>query len=406
MPEVWILNHYAGYPEAVPATRTFELSTRLAAQGWRVTVVACSFNHYTFRDDYPEKQAAIWQETREGVRWVFIKGAPYVRNSAARFRNMLDYSRRAYTWGTRQRAPDIIIGTSVHPFAAETARRLARRHGARFVYEVTDLWPESLVDLGHIARSSVIYQVMHRLERRAFQEASGVIGIPPKIPEYVLDSYKQRLPRFAYIPNGFAASSQIEHAAPTPDSVAYAGGFAPAHDMPTIIKAASILESRSPGRFTFNLFGDGPERAAMEAQARGTSSVKFHGLVSKTRLAGHLQANSMCLCTGSALPVHRYGISFNKLFDYFNAERPVVFAVNSGNDPVAEARAGLSVPAGDSHALAEAIQTIGDLSDRERKAMGAAGRGFLLREHHFDVLAARLASFVTEILTGEHLRKT
>lgn len=405
MPEVWIFNHYAGYPENVPATRTYELTRRLAASGWDVTVVACSFNHYTFVDDYPNQHGPIREEMREGVRWVFVKGAAYRSNGAARFRNMADYATRAYLWGRRRPPPDIIVGTTVHPLAAEAARRLAKTRKTKFVYEITDLWPESLVDLGHITRKSSIYRLMRGLERRAFIFADGVVGILPGIPEYAWDAHGLTLTKFCYVPNGTEISQVVgDTTAPQPDTIAYIGGFAPAHGMPSIVRAAIRLNQHAPGRFNFNLYGDGPTRPAMEALAVDYPNIRFQGLIPKSQVQGHLSRNSLCLCTAASLPVHRYGISFNKLFDYFKAERPIVFAVDSGNDPVSASGAGLSVPAGDVYAISEAILTLCNMSLEERNTMGRRGQEFLRREHDFDVLSDRLRAFFCNM--GETDRAT
>jgi glycosyltransferase involved in cell wall biosynthesis len=126
----------------------------------------------------------------------------------------------------------------------------------------------------------------------------------------------------------------------------------------------------------------------------GIDNVVFHGLVPKASLGVELQQASVLLCTAHTMPVHRFGVSFNKIFDYFDAGRPVVYAVDSGNDPVAEAGAGLSVPAGDAPAIAEAIVALSALPAPEQARMGAAGKDFLGREHSFDVLEQRLDDFL------------
>lgn len=406
MPTLWIFNHYAGYPENVPATRTFELSRHLASKGWDVVVIACSFNHYTFTDDFPENTSAVTETVRDDVRWIFVKGSPYRGNGRRRLRNMLDYSARAYRWSRSQPPPDCVIGTTVHPFAADVARRAAHRHRVPFVYEITDLWPESLVDLQHIQRSSPVYRLMRRIEAHAFRDAAGVIGIPPLVDVYARDAYGLKLENFIAIPNGTIRPTAIECTKNAPverGTIAYAGGFAPAHGLTTLIDAAAILHARDPGRFTFHLYGDGPERFAVEARAAqlGIPNVIFHGLVAKASLNDKLSQAEICLCTGEVLPVHRYGVSFNKIFDYFKAARPIVYAVDGGNDPVAEAGAGLSVAAGDEAGIALAVQRLADMAPGDLAAMGGRGREFLAEEHSFDVLGVRLERFLLDLVAND-----
>ncbi len=402
MPSLWIFNHYAGLPETVPATRTYELANELQSLGWDVTVIACSFNHYSFKDDIANNRPGAVTKNIRGVRWVFMRSFPYQGNGTARLRNMVTYATKAVTWSRGQTAPDIIIGTSVHPFAAEAARRISLKLGVPFVYEVTDLWPESLVDLGSIRRNSPIFRLMFRMERAAVRTASGVIGLMPGLPDYVQQTHHRQLAEFCYIPNGMNPTKKTDRdAAPVRGSIAYAGGFARAHGLDIIIRAAEMLEQQRPGSFRFHLYGDGAGRLRLESKVKAlglSRTVLFHGFIPKVELRPHLAKAEILVCTGEALPVHRFGVSFNKLFDYFDAARPVVFSVSSGNDPVRQSGAGVSCRAGNARELAHGLSAIHELSSTERTEMGERGRDFLIREHDFRVLALRLNNFLWRLL--------
>ena len=94
------------------------------------------------------------------------------------------------------------------------------------------------------------------------------------------------------------------------------------------------------------------------------------------------------------LPLHRgglyrWGMSPNKLFDYMAAARPIVIAVDVPSNPVAEAGAGLSIPAEDAPAMAEAIKTLLALSPEERWEMGLRGRRYVEAHHDMARLAER-----------------
>lgn len=344
---IWIFNHYAGAPHNVPATRTYELAKLLNGLGWNVTVIACTYNHYTFRDDFADSPQNVITQHLEGVRWIFAKSTPYRGNGFARLCNMLVYAHRAMRWSRTQVAPDMIVGTSVHPFAAEAARRIARERGTPFVYEVTDLWPESLADLGYIGRTSVTFRILFRLESAAFRSAAGVVGLMPSLPRYAEEAHGRPIRNFCYVPNGIHPMPEgNDGRAGVPGTVAYAGGFARAHGLDVIVRAAHLLHQKYPGTFVFHMYGDGAERERLELEVErlGLSQmVLFHGLVAKSDLREHLIKAEILICSGENLPVHRFGVSFNKLFDYFDVSRPVVFSVNSSNDPVRESGAGVPV---------------------------------------------------------------
>jgi glycosyltransferase involved in cell wall biosynthesis len=91
------------------------------------------------------------------------------------------------------------------------------------------------------------------------------------------------------------------------------------------------------------------------------------------------------------LPIYRFGVSLNKLFDYMSCALPVLAAYSAGNDPVREANCGLSVPAGDPGAFSEAVKTLCRMSREERQEMGLRGRAVAEEQYSYAVLAARYA---------------
>ena len=96
-------------------------------------------------------------------------------------------------------------------------------------------------------------------------------------------------------------------------------------------------------------------------------------------------------------PLYRFGISPNKLIDYMMAARPVLHAVDAGNDPVAEAGCGLTVAPEQPQAIADAILSLMALGAAKRAQLGQRGRAFALAHHTYPVLGQR---FLTA-LAGE-----
>jgi glycosyltransferase involved in cell wall biosynthesis len=71
------------------------------------------------------------------------------------------------------------------------------------------------------------------------------------------------------------------------------------------------------------------------------------------------------------------------------AQVAVLHSVEAGNDPVAEAQAGLTVLPEDAQAIAAGYRQLAALPAAERAAMGRRGRAFVLAHHSYPVLAAR-----------------
>lgn len=75
--------------------------------------------------------------------------------------------------------------------------------------------------------------------------------------------------------------------------------------------------------------------------------------------------------------------------DYMMAAKPVIHGVEAGNDPVADAHCGISIPPEDPDALAEAVNTLMKFSEEERGAMGLRGKEYVMVNHDYRVLARK-----------------
>jgi len=86
----------------------------------------------------------------------------------------------------------------------------------------------------------------------------------------------------------------------------------------------------------------------------------------------------------------------NKLYDYLAAKRPLILAGNPVNNPVEDARCGLTVPPSDPQALADAIIKLSQMPKEERQAMGNRGRDYVEKYHSIPVLADKLIQCIEE----------
>ena len=96
-----------------------------------------------------------------------------------------------------------------------------------------------------------------------------------------------------------------------------------------------------------------------------------------------LAACDVCYIGLTADPLFKFGVSPNKLFDYLISGKPVLYGIDSGKfKPVERYDAGLTVPAEDPQALADAIRRIHAMPEQERRRMGENGDHEHERQHH------------------------
>jgi glycosyltransferase involved in cell wall biosynthesis len=393
---VWIVNHYADPPDGL-ATRSFDIAKRLVEKGHPTTIFVCAFSHYHFR---PARHLGwrLWlDENIEGVRFVWVAANSYRGNDWRRVLNMLAFSSLALVAGLVRRArPDIVIGVSVHPLAALTGYLLARLRRARFFFEVTDLWPQTLIDFGRVRPDGAAARTMRGLERFLFRKAERIVMLWRHTDAYV-ESQGVSPAKILWVPHGVELSryEELEPYDGAPDrpfKLMFLGGFVASNSIDSMLDAAEVLQRRGRTDVRFLLVGSGQERDGLIERARRMrlENVEFPPAVPK-REVGRTMGQADAFIYGLRdLPLYRFGISLNKLTDYLAAGRPIVFFGRSTYDPVQDARVGFSVPPGDPEVLAAAIEKLVALSPAERIEMGERGRRYLLEHHNIPMLADRL----------------
>ncbi len=400
---ILLINHYAGSPAHGMEYRPYYMARAWNAAGHRTRVVASAFSHVRARQ--PAAVSGLRLETVEGVEFCWLAGAPYQGNGVGRIRNMLAFVTGLYrnaariTEGFR---PDAVISSSTYPLDALPAAHLARRCGARHVHEIHDLWPLSPMELGGMSRWHPFILAMQAAEDFAYRRADKVVSMLPKAEPH-LRAHGLAPGKFVYVPNGIDVAEWEQSAEPlspelarsleglrerSPFLVGYAGAHGLANALGALVEAAALLREDGVGVV---LVGQGPEKAALEAQAArlGLTNVLFVASVKKACIPALLDRMDALYIGLQRQPLFRFGVSPNKLMDYMMAGRPIVHAIEAGNDLVAEAGAGLSVAPEDPQAIAEAVRRLKALPDGARAEMGARGKRFILEQHTYDVLSRR-----------------
>jgi glycosyltransferase involved in cell wall biosynthesis len=211
------------------------------------------------------------------------------------------------------------------------------------------------------------------------------------------------LSKLHFVPNGIPVANWQGDPPPLRDDVAqalataraagrtvvgYAGSMGQPNALDTLLDAAALLRDQA---LQFVLVGSGHEQArlAQRVQTEGLSNVSFLPPIPKAHVPSFLAGVDIAYIGWQRVPIYRFGIAPNKLMDYMMARCTVLHSVDAGNDPVAEAGCGLTVPPGSPTAVAEGLLHLAALPAAERQAMGERGRAFVLAHHTYPVLARR-----------------
>lgn len=394
---VWLVNHYAQEPGSSGGTRHFELARELRRHGWDAWVIAASTQLNTKLQRLRAGETSR-VETFEGVPFLWLRAPVHQGNGIGRIRNMAAFSLRLLRRSTRRQLPrpTVIVGSTVHPLAAWAASRVARSLRIPFIFEVRDLWPETLIDLQRMRRDGLQARLLYRLESHLCRRAHDVITL---LPQSIAYFESKGVPRehIHWIPNGVRIGPLAEdvRALDRAFTFMYFGAHGTANGLDCLLDAMrGIAATPMASSIQLRLVGDGPTKPALVAKARalGLTSVSFEDPVPKSRIPSLAAEADAFVFNLVDAGVFKYGISSNKLFDYLAAARPTVFCCNSPENPVEASRGGVTVPAGDAAALADAMIRLSMLPPDERRAMGERARAWVIEHHDFQRLGARLAS--------------
>lgn len=401
---ILLINHYAGSIHHGMEYRPYYLAREWVRLGHRVTIVAASASHVRTQAPALGRRTRL-DETIAGIDYVWLATPSYHGNGAARVRNMF-----AFLWRLRQHGaqlahsvrPDAVIASSTYPLDIWPARRIARRAGARLLFEVHDLWPLSPRELGGHSRRHPFIMLLQAAEDYACRHADAVVSILPKAGAH-LEAHGMAPHKLNLVPNGVDPAEWDGAPAPLPAPVdalldglqrqgrfiiGYAGTHGIANALGTLVDAAARLRDRP---VSFVLAGSGPDKPALVQRVAdlGLDNVHFIDPVAKVQVPALLQRFDLAYIGWRRQALYRFGISPNKLIDYMMAARPVLHAVEAGNDPVRDAGCGLTVAPEDPDAVATGILALQGMAPAARADLGSRGRAYALAHHTYPVLGRR-----------------
>lgn len=398
---ILLINHYAGSVHHGMEYRPYYLAQEWVKAGHDVTILASDFSHV--RTNQPTLTEPIEEEWVDGIRYVWIHTPVYEENGLKRFLNMLSFVRKLSSEAKRfseKYQPDVVIASSTYPLDIYPARKIAKKSNAKLIFEVHDLWPLSPKELGNMPWYHPFILVMQKGENDAYKFSDKVVSLLPKADKHMVE-HGMRPDKFEYIPNGIVVSDWENAIEPIPEThleqikalkekghflVGYAGTHGIANALEDLVKAAELIKDKP---ISFVLVGKGSEKETLInlAKKKGLDHLHFLPPINKKAIPDFLDKMDALYIGWNRSPLYRFGVSPNKLLDYLMAAKPIVHAIEAGNDLVQESESGVSVEPERPDKIAEAIVELSHVPLNQRIEMGKRGRAFCLAHHDYKVLA-------------------
>jgi glycosyltransferase involved in cell wall biosynthesis len=354
-----------------------------------VHVVTCVPSHPIGQPFQGHRRRWYTYEQLDGIHvhrvWTYL--APN-KGTARRILNYLSFVPTAVFRALRLGHVDVMVGTSPQFFCAVAAWLVGTIRRIPWIFELRDLWPDSIAAVGAMRKSWVL-TLLERLELRMYRDASAVVCLTQSFARN-LASRGIEPSKLHLIPNGIVPSFWASgRRAPERSEagvgdgevvVSYVGTVGMAHGLGTVLDAAAQLREAAPD-VKFWIVGDGAELDTLRTvvRERGLGNVRFTGLVARQRIPSILAASDISLVTLRPSELFKTVLP-SKMFESMAAARPIVLGVDGeARDVLDRAGAGVAVAPGDADALAAAIADLARHPDR-RRAMGSAGAQFVERE--------------------------
>ena len=384
-------------------TRHHEFAQLLSSRGHQVTVIASPVSYITGTSLTP---TPLPKGEGQGVR--VLRASVYSAHHKSfvhRVFAFISFMASSFWLGLGVKNVDVVWGTSPPIFQGVTAWALARLKGAKFLFEVRDLWPQFAVAVG-VLTNPILIRMSEWLERFLYRRADRVMVNSPGFREHVEVRGGKRV---TLVPNGSdpsmfdpedeGASFRTHFLLTDKFVVLYAGAHGMSNDLGVVLEAAQKLTDTN---VQIVLLGDGKEKFNLQVQAdeMGLTNVTFAPSVPKMEMAGALAAADACIAI--LKPLDEYKTTYpNKVFDYMAAARPVVLAIDGVIREVVEtAGCGIFSHPGNPSALADAILRLAADKGKARQ-MGLDGRKYLEENFSRAVIGEKLLGLLEELVNGE-----
>lgn len=404
---IWLVNHYAVPPQYYPLARQTYIAKNLMKMGHKVTIISASTVHNSDKNLITD--GSKWRrETDDGIDHVYIKCCDYQGNGLKRIYNMCEFAWKLPGVCKQLEKPDAIVSTSMPPMSCAKGVKIAKKFGVPSVAEIADLWPESLIVYGMASKKNPAVLYLRRLEKWIYKNADRVVFTAAGEYDYVIEQgWQKELPRekFAYINNGidlelFDYNKErfvIEDEDLDNDEffkVVYTGSIRKVNDVGGILDVAKKVKNE---KIKFLIWGGGDQLEDLKKQVEDEhiTNVVFKGKVEKKYVPYITCKANLNYAHNQPSPLFKYGISFNKIFDYLAAGKPILCDFPCPYNPVLMGSAGVSVDTAKSEDIARKIEEFAVMDDKKYRAYSTAARK-TAEEYDFGVLTQKLLSVIEE----------
>ncbi|ERI90755.1 glycosyltransferase, group 1 family protein [Clostridiales bacterium oral taxon 876 str. F0540] len=404
--KILFLTQYFPPEVGAPQNRIFEFARQLKDLGHEVSALTAMPNYPKGEifEDYKGKRTSV--EEIEGIK--VIRTSIYAtkdKSFTSRLKNYLSFTVSSVLRGAsligRQ---DVIITESPPLFLGWSGYMLSKISRAKFVFNVSDLWPESAVKLG-VLNNKLFIKMSTWLEEFCYKKADAITGqtrgIVDNIVQRGFDKNKVHLITNGVNINLFKKDNRDESirqqlSIDKKFAVCYAGIHGIAQGLEVIINAAEMLKSNKDIQFIF--IGDGPEKEKLISmkEEKFLDNITFLPVQPKKNMPKLVASMDATIIPLKKLDLFK-GALPSKMFECLASELPIILAVQGeAEDLIKRANAGIVVEPENSNEIAQAVLKLYN-DNILRIELGRNGRKYVTENYSREIIAKKLENILKSL---------
>lgn len=396
--KIWLINQYLCTPELNGDDHRHSfLAEEFIKKGYDVTLITSSFSHVPYREN---KFSGIFKLLEGDIRTLLIKGNSYKSTQGfSRVLSWLVFCFLLFFIPSRKLPkPDIIIvsSNSLLPILNVVFYFKKRFKKVRFILEIRDIWPLSLIEIGNFSEKNIMIRFLAWVEKIGYKRADYIVSLLSDCDKHIEKVLRHKDFKYSWISNGYQLKEEsyyeelpvsITKVIPKDKFIiGYAGSLGKANAMEYIIQAVNEIQDDN---VVLCILGNGDERNNLIKLSQGANNIFFLDRVPKNQVLSFLEKCDLLYFSSKNLSLYSYGISANKSFDYMYAEKPILISAPYHKSVVDLSGCGKLIPTEDVTELKNTIKKFSIMDDKELNIMGDNGKKYLMENFTYELLAKK-----------------
>ena len=388
MKKLLIINHYAGAPKYGMEYRHYNIAKELVLKGVEVCIIASSYSHL-------RKEPDCREEMIDGIQFKWIKTPSYQNFGIKRLLNMIIFSVKMFFTTNSFFHPDTILISSPSPFPILNSLYLKRKYKAKLIYEIRDVWPQSLIELKGMSKYNPLILFLNWLDFLGIKYADFIMSPLAHINLYLKEKGFDK--KVIIVPNGISTikinkdlTNQLNASCFV---VGYGGTLGDSNSIMNLLEAALLLKENKGVKF--KIVGGGEKMPLIRnfISENQLDNVKLYGRVDQQNLFEILNNCDVLYKGNPKKSLYKYGISSIKMVEYLLLRKPIIDA-SYGVDIVGKSNSGITVLHENSEDLVNGILEFKQLDKKALTQMGENGFEYVKQNYLYSASVQKMLTTI------------